>query len=62
MAEIELVVFATYTLQVFKAVIPVYRSRFSMHFFSQPQLVPILCLMCYDERAFCEAEISLAKD
>jgi hypothetical protein len=38
MAEIGLVAFASYSLQVSKAVMPVYRSRFSKNIFTQPQL------------------------
>jgi len=61
MAEIGLVVFATYALQVSKAVMPVYRSRFSKHIFTQPQLLAILCLMRYEDWTFREAEVRLAE-
>jgi hypothetical protein len=42
MAEVGLLPFA---LQVSKAVLPRYRSRFSKRQFNQPQLLAILCLM-----------------
>lgn len=61
MAEIGLVVFANYALQVAKAVMPVYRSRFSKHVFTQPQLLAILCLMRYEDWTFREAEVRLAE-
>lgn len=61
MAEIGLVVFATYALQVSKAVMPVYRSRYSKHIFTQPQLLAILCLMRYEDWTFREAEVRLAE-
>lgn len=45
MAEVGLLPFARIALQVAKAVIPRFRSRFSKHQFTQAQLVAILCLM-----------------
>ena len=44
MAEVGLLPFARIALQVSKAVLPRYRSRFSKHQFTQPQLLAILCL------------------
>jgi len=39
MAEVGLLPFARIALQVAKAVLPRYRSRFSKHQFTQPQLL-----------------------
>jgi hypothetical protein len=47
MAEVGLLPFARIALQVSKAVLPRYRSRFSKRQFTQPQLLAILCLMRY---------------
>jgi hypothetical protein len=52
MAEVGLLPFATIALQVAKAVLPRYRSRFSKHL---PQLLAILCLMHYEDWTFREA-------
>jgi len=49
MAEVGLLPFARIALQVAKAVLPRYRSRFSKHQFTQPQLLAILCLMRYED-------------
>ena len=45
MAGVRLVLFARMDLQVSRAALPRYRSRFSKHQFNQPQLLAILCLM-----------------
>ena len=45
MAEVGLRPFARIALPVAKAVLPRYRSRFSMYQFDQPQLLAVLCLM-----------------
>jgi hypothetical protein len=45
MAEVGLLPCARIALQVAKAVLPRYRSRFSKHQFNQPQLLAVLCLM-----------------
>ena len=45
MAEVGLLPFARIALQVSRAVFSRYRSRFSKHQFTQPQLLVILCLM-----------------
>ncbi len=45
MAEIGLVQMAELTLQVSEQILPRYRSKFSKHQFTQPQLLAILCLM-----------------
>jgi hypothetical protein len=48
MAEVGLLPFAHIALQVSRAVLPRYRSRFSKRQFTQPQLLAILCLMRYE--------------
>src|ERR1700686_3494056 len=57
MAEVGLLPFARIALQVSRAVLPRYRSRFSKHQFTQPQLLAILCLMRYEDWTFREAEV-----
>src|ERR1700747_2751855 len=59
MAEIGLLPFARVALEVATAVLPSYRSRFSKHQFTQPQLLAILCLMRYEDWTFREAEVRL---
>ena len=44
MPEIGLLPFARVALDVATTVLPTYRSRFSKHQFTQPQLLAILCL------------------
>jgi hypothetical protein len=61
MAEVGLLPFARIALQVAKAVLPRYRSRFSKHQFTQPQLLAILCLMRYEDWTFREAEVRLVE-
>ncbi len=61
MAEVGLLPFARIALQVSKAVLPRYRSRFSKHQFTQPQLLAILCLMRYEGWTFREAEVRLGE-
>ncbi len=45
MAEFGLVGFAKVALDVARSVLPDYRSKFSKHVFTQPQLLAIVCLM-----------------
>jgi hypothetical protein len=45
MAEIGLLPLARVGLQVATQVLPPYRTRFSKHRFTQPQLLAVLCLM-----------------
>ena len=59
MPEIGLLPFARVALEVATAVLPSYRSRFSKHQFTQPQLLGILCLMRYEDWTFREAEVRL---
>jgi Transposase DDE domain/Transposase domain (DUF772) len=61
MAEVGLLPFARVALQVSKAVLPRYRSRFSKRLFNQPQLLAILCLMRYEDWTFREAEVRLGE-
>jgi len=61
MAEVGLLPFARVALQVAKAVLPRFRSRFSKHQFTQPQLLAILCLMRYEDWTFREAEVRLGE-
>jgi hypothetical protein len=59
MAEVGLLPFARTALKVCRAVLPPYRTRFSKHQFTQPQLLAILCLMRYEDWTFREAEVRL---
>lgn len=59
MAEVGLLPFARVALQVAAQVLPPYRSRFSKHQFTQPQLLAVLCLMRYEDWTFREAEVRL---
>jgi hypothetical protein len=59
MAEVGLLAFARAALDVARAVLPPYRTRFSKHQFTQPQLLAILCLMRYEDWTFREAEVRL---
>jgi hypothetical protein len=61
MAEIGLVTFARVALRVGQAVLSAYRSKFSKHRFTQPQLLAILCLMRYEDWTFREAEVRLSE-
>ena len=45
MAEVGLVPFAHLAPEVAATVLPPYRTRFSKHQFTQPQLLAVLCLM-----------------
>jgi len=59
MAEVGLLAFARTALEVARSVLPPYRTRFSKHQFTQPQLLAILCLMRYEDWTFREAEVRL---
>ena len=61
MPEIGLLPFARVAMDVATAVLPAYRSRFSKHQFTQPQLLAILCLMRYEDWTFREAEVRLGE-
>jgi hypothetical protein len=49
MAEVGLVRFAKAALDLAKAGLPDYRSKFSKRAFTQPQLLAVLCLMRYED-------------
>src|SRR6267143_4898215 len=49
MAEVGPLPFARVALQVATQVLPPYRTRFSKHQFTQPQLLAVLCLMRYED-------------
>jgi hypothetical protein len=59
MAEIGLVDFAKCALAIAGRVLPLYRSKYSKHTFTQPQLLAILCLMRYEDWTFRETEVRL---
>jgi IS5 family transposase len=59
MAEVGLVDFAKCALAIAKKVMPLYRSKYSKHTFTQPQLLAILCLMRYEDWTFRETEVRL---
>src|SRR5216684_1296212 len=59
MAEVGLLPFARVALEVATQVLPPYRTRFSKHQFTQPQLLAVLCLMRYEDWTFREAEVRL---
>jgi DDE family transposase len=59
MPEIGLLPFARVAMQVATAALPTYRTRFSKHQFTQPQLLAILCLMRYEDWTFREAQVRL---
>jgi hypothetical protein len=59
MAEVGLLAFARTAWEVGRAVLPPYRTPFSKHQFTQPQLLGILCLMRYEDWTFREAEVRL---
>ena len=61
MAEVGLLSFARVALEVARSVLPSYRSRFSKHQFTQPQLLAVLCLMRYEDWTFREAEVRLSE-
>jgi hypothetical protein len=59
MAEVGLLTFARTAWGVGRAVLPPYRTPFSKHQFTQPQLLAILCLMRHEDWTFREAEVRL---
>jgi len=48
-------------LDVAQATVPRYRTCFSKHQFTQPQLLAILCLMRYEDWTYREAEVRLSE-
>jgi Transposase DDE domain/Transposase domain (DUF772) len=61
MAEVGLVCFARVAVEVAEAVLPDYRTKFSKHTFTQPQLLAILCLMRYEDWTLRKTEVRLAE-
>jgi len=61
MPEVGLVRFGEVALDVAQATVPRYRTAFSKHQFTQPQLLAILCLMRYEDWTYREAEVRLAE-
>src|SRR5512141_1399239 len=59
MAEVGVVAFATCALEIAQGSIPLYRSKFSKHTFTQPQLLAMVCLMRYEDWTFRETEVRL---
>ncbi len=59
MPEVGLLPFARIALEVATTVLPPYRTRFSKHQFTQPQLLAVLCLMRYEDWTFRETEVRL---
>lgn len=61
MAEVGLVRFARIALEIAEAALPDYRTKFSKHTFTQPQLLAVLCLMRYEDWTLRKAEVRLAE-
>jgi hypothetical protein len=61
LAEVGLVGFARVALDVARSVLPDYRSKFSKHVFTQPQLLAVVCLMRYEGWTLRKAEVRLAE-
>ena len=61
MAEVGLIRFARVALGVAEAVLPDYRTKFSKHVLTQPQLLAILCLMRYEDWTLRKTEVRLAE-
>ncbi len=61
MAEVGLVRFGQVALEVAQATVPRFRTAFSKHQFTQPQLLAILCLMRCEDWSYREAEVRLAE-
>jgi hypothetical protein len=61
MAEFGLVGSAKVALDVARSVLPDYRSKFSKHVFTQPQLLAIVCPMHYEGWTLRKAEVRLAE-
>jgi hypothetical protein len=61
MPEVGLLRFARVALEVAEAVLPDYRTKFSKHTFTQPQLLAVLCLMRYEDWTLRKTEVRLAE-
>ena len=55
--EVSLVRFARVAMEIAEAILPTYRSKFSKHTFTQPQLLAILCLMRYEDWTLRKTEV-----
>src|SRR5258706_15745090 len=62
MAEVGLLPFARVALEVATQVLPPYRTRFSKHQFTQPQLLAVLWPMRYEDCAFRGTETPLGEN
>ena len=60
MAEVGLLHLARVALEVAEAVLPDYRTKFSKHTFTQPQLLAIVCLVRYEDWTLRKAEVRRA--
>lgn len=61
MAEVGLVRFARVALSIAQSTVPPYRTAFSKHQFTPPQLLAVLGLMRYEDWTFREAEVRLSE-
>ena len=59
MTEVGLLPFARVALEVTSAILDRYRTPFSKHQFTQPQLLAVLCWMRYEDWTFRETEVRL---
>ena len=59
MPEVGLISLARHAVTIARMVLPRYRSKFSKHQFTQPQLLALLCVMRYEDWTFREAEVRL---
>src|SRR5260221_8433231 len=62
MAEVGLLPFARVALEVATQVLPPYRTRFSKHQFTQPQVLAALCPMRYQDWTLSGARTRLPQD
>jgi IS5 family transposase len=61
MAEVGLLRFGRFALEVSQTVLPAQRTKFSKRQFTQPQLLAVLCLMRFEDWTFREAELRLSE-
>lgn len=61
MPEVGSVRFAQEALSVAESVLPAYRTKFSKHLYTQPQLLAVLCLMRYEDWTFREAVVRIGE-
>lgn len=53
MAEVGLVRFAKVAMEIAQAILPAYRTKFSKHTFTQPQLLAVSCVLCVTRTGLC---------